>query len=151
MVKRNISYGEHSEQTLDIYFSNKKEKTSRFTIVFIHGGAYFYGNKEDMDSENFIQQFLKKNYNLININYRLKQGIQVSNTDVTLALNFLKRNNFDLNLKRTNTLWFFCRRSNIKHHWNVSKQFFISSQTKRRLKNSWNYKFFWTIRRFLST
>ena len=99
-IQKNVSYGTDAEQIMDIYLS-KEAKTygkNNFTIVFLHGGAYYLSDKSA--EERYIEPYLKKGLNVVNMNYRLKRGITIATTDLTNALNFLKanNNNYDLNL-----------------------------------------------------
>lgn len=101
-VKKDVSYGTDAEQNMDIYLS-KDAKTygkNNYTIVFLHGGAYYLSDKSA--EERYIEPYLKKGLNVVNMNYRLKKGIPVATMDLTNALNFLKTNNsnYDLNLKK---------------------------------------------------
>lgn len=52
------------------------------------------------EEEKYIQPYLKKGFNVANMNYRLKKEIPTATADLTTALNFLKANNNhqDLNL-----------------------------------------------------
>ena len=101
-VKKDISYGTDKEQTMDIYLLSdvKKLKDKNYTIVFLHGGGYYVSDKSR--EERYIQPYLKKGLNVVNMNYRLKRGIPVATEDLTYALNFLKANNatYSLNLGR---------------------------------------------------
>jgi len=101
-VRKDISYGSDKEQTMDIYISDdaKKLGNKNFTIVFIHGGGYYVSDKSQ--EEKYIDPYLKKGMNVVNLNYRLKKGIPIATEDLTNALNFLKSNNttYQLNLKR---------------------------------------------------
>ncbi|CAN5195332.1 hypothetical protein BH20BAC1_BH20BAC1_17370 [soil metagenome] len=85
---------------MDIYISEdaKKLRNKNFTIVFIHGGGYYVSDKSE--EEKYIEPYLKKGMNVVNLNYRLKKGIPIATEDLTNALNFLKSNNatYQLNL-----------------------------------------------------
>lgn len=101
-VTKDISYGSDKEQTMDIYISDdaKELRNKNFTIVFVHGGGYYVSDKSE--EEKYIEPYLKKGMNVVNLNYRLKKGIPVATEDLTNALNFLKSNNatYQLNLNR---------------------------------------------------
>ena len=100
-IKKDVLYGTDSEQNMDIYLSKnaKSYGKNNFTIVFLHGGAYYLSDKSR--EERYIQPYLKKGLNVVNMNYRLKKGIPIATTDLTNALNFLnaKNSEYDLNLK----------------------------------------------------
>lgn len=99
-IMKNVSYGTDAEQNMDIYLSKdaKSYGKNNYTIVFLHGGGYYLSDKSE--DEKYIEPYLKKGLNVVNINYRLKKGIPIATTDLTNALNFLKanNNNYDLNL-----------------------------------------------------
>lgn len=101
-VTKDVPYGADKEQTMDIYMSASanKLKNKNFTIVFLHGGGYYVSDKSR--EERYIQPYLKKGLNVVNMNYRLKRGIPIATEDLTNALNFLKANHatYQLNLDR---------------------------------------------------
>jgi acetyl esterase/lipase len=71
-----------------------------FTVIFLHGGGYYLSDKSK--EEKYIQPYLDKGMNVVNLNYRLKRGIPIATEDLTNALHFLKANNanYQLNLNR---------------------------------------------------
>jgi dipeptidyl aminopeptidase/acylaminoacyl peptidase len=101
-VTKDVSYGADKEQAMDIYLSAEAEKLKKknYTIVFLHGGGYYISDKTK--EERYIQPYLKKGFNVVNMNYRIKRGIPVATEDLTYALNFLKAHNsaYHLNLDR---------------------------------------------------
>jgi acetyl esterase/lipase len=86
---------------LDIYISKDAKKLSdkNFTVI-LHGGGYYLSDKSK--EEKYIQPYLDKGMNVVNLNYRLKRGIPIATEDLTNALHFLKANNanYQLNLNR---------------------------------------------------
>ena len=99
-IEKDVTYGTDAEQNMDIYLSKEAKSYGKnnYTIVFLHGGAYYFSDKSA--EERYIEPYLKKGLNVVNMNYRLKRGIPMATTDLTNALNFLKANNseYDLNL-----------------------------------------------------
>ncbi len=97
---KDVSYGSVKEQAMDIYISEDANKLGNrnFTIVFMHGGGYYVS--DNSKEEKYIEPYLKKGLNVVNLNYRLKKGIPIATEDLTNALNFLKSNNaiYKLNL-----------------------------------------------------
>lgn len=69
-VARNIAYGEHARQVLDVY---TPEGASRRTVVaFVHGGAFVRGQK-DMNDEiysNVLWYFARHRFVGVNVEYR---------------------------------------------------------------------------------
>lgn len=103
-IKKDVPYGTDAEQKMDIYLSNdaKSYGKNNYTIVFLHGGAYYLSDKSA--EERYIEPYLKKGLNVVNMNYRLKRGIPMATTDLTNALNFLKANNGDYDLNLNNII-----------------------------------------------
>jgi acetyl esterase/lipase len=101
-VTKDILYGADKEQAMDIYLSADagKLKNKNYTIVFLHGGGYYISDKSR--EERYIQPYLKKGLNVVNMNYRIKRGVPIATEDLTYALNFLKSHNstYHLNLNR---------------------------------------------------
>lgn len=101
-VTKDVSYGADKEQAMDIYLAEnvKRLKNKNYTIVFLHGGGYYISDKSR--EERYIQPYLKKGMNVVNLNYQIKRGIPVATEDLTYALNFLKAHNdtYHLNLNR---------------------------------------------------
>ncbi len=101
-VTKDVAYGTDKEQVLDIYRSStaKKLKNKDYTVVFLHGGGYYVSDKAR--EERYIQPYLKKGMNVVNMNYRIKRGVPIATEDLPYALNFLKANNatYQLNLDR---------------------------------------------------
>ena len=101
-VIKDLSYGSDKEQVFDIYISEdaKQLRNNNFTIIFLHGGGYYVSDKSQ--EEKYIQPYLRKGLNVVNMNYRLKRGIPLATEDLTTALNFIKANNttYQLNLDR---------------------------------------------------
>jgi acetyl esterase/lipase len=103
-IKKNVSYGTDAKQKMDIYLAKdaKSYGKNNYTIVFLHGGGYYLSDKSK--EEKYIEPYLKKGLNVVNMNYRLKKGIPIATTDLTNALNFLKTNNSDYNLNLNNII-----------------------------------------------
>jgi len=97
-----VAYGNDPLQTIDIHKSGTAHtlKNKNFTIVYIHGGGWYVSDKSG--EMQYVQPFLKKGMNVVNVNYKLKQGALVALEDITKALNFLSSNNnkYQLNLDK---------------------------------------------------
>ncbi|MDI1324024.1 MAG: alpha/beta hydrolase [Algoriphagus sp.] len=103
-VVKDVSYGSDAEQVMDIYLSQKAKSFGKrnYTVVFLHGGGYYFSDKSQ--EERYIEPYLRKGLNVINLNYRLKRGIPLAMGDLTTALNFLKTNNADYGLNLDNVI-----------------------------------------------
>lgn len=98
---KDVSYSSDPEQNMDIYLSQKAKSFGKrnYTVVFLHGGGYYFSDKSQ--EERYIEPYLKKGLNVVNLNYRLKRGVPMATSDLTIALNFLqaKNSDYDLNLE----------------------------------------------------
>lgn len=103
-IIKDVSYGSDVKQNMDIYLSKEAKSYGKknYTIVFLHGGAYYLSDKSA--EERYVEPYLKKGLNVVNMNYRLKRGIPLATTDLTNALNFLKANKSDYNLNMKNVV-----------------------------------------------
>lgn len=103
-ILKNVSYDSDSEQVMDIYLSQKAKSFGKrnYTVVFLHGGGYYFSDKSQ--EERYIEPYLRKGLNVINLNYRLKRGISLAMGDLTTALNFLNANNADYGLNLDNVI-----------------------------------------------
>ncbi|MCK0179967.1 alpha/beta hydrolase [Flavobacteriaceae bacterium S0862] len=91
----NVSYGNHTKQTFDIYLpANRTEDTK--IMVLVHGGGWSGGDKSEM---NPFRDFVKQehpNLAIVNMNYRLADDnnspypMQIN--DITSVINYLKEN-----------------------------------------------------------
>ena len=100
-INKDISYGSNNQQKMDIYISKdaNEAKKSKYTVLFLHGGGWYISDKSDV--QKYIQPYLIRGFNVINLNYRLKEGIATASEDLTIALNYLQANNtiYPCNLK----------------------------------------------------
>ncbi len=103
-ILQDVSYGSDAQQNMDIYLSKNAASTSakNLTIVFLHGGGYYLSDKTA--EERYIEPYLAKGYNVVNMNYRIKRGIPIATADLTNALNFLKANNGEYTLNLNNII-----------------------------------------------
>jgi acetyl esterase/lipase len=103
-VYSNIAYGTDSLQMMDIHKSGSANtlKDKNFTIVYLHGGGWYVSDKLQEHEMAFVQPYLRKGMNVVNMNYTLKKGALVTLEDISTALNFLSENNdqYQLNLDK---------------------------------------------------
>jgi acetyl esterase/lipase len=93
VVHRDVSYGNHDRQVMDIHVARGAERLGgrNFTMVFLHGGGFSFGDKSI--TGRYVTPFLQKRMNVINVGYRIRQGVAVATEDLTNALNYLARHN----------------------------------------------------------
>ncbi len=88
----NVAYGADGLQVMDIYLPANRNANTR-TVVLVHGGAWFAGDKNDMTS--YVDTLKKRlpNYAIVNVNYRLAFNpiniYPTANNDLNAALSFL--------------------------------------------------------------
>jgi acetyl esterase/lipase len=64
----NITYGSHVDNTLDIYLPANRNGSTR-TIILIHGGFWFQGDKQDLAP--YAKFFRDQGFACVTMNYRL--------------------------------------------------------------------------------
>ena len=89
---RNISYGEHGEDSLlDVYYPDGTTSPLP-TIVSIHGGGYVYGSKEIY--RRYGMDMARRGFAFVNFNYRLapKWKFPTPLADTNAVLEWVSRN-----------------------------------------------------------
>ncbi len=90
----NIQYGPFAENKFDIYFP-KIQADSLPAIIYIHGGGFSSGDKDDINT-NFKEEkeaFLNNGIIVISINYRLINKasiVEILEEDIVFAVQFIK-------------------------------------------------------------
>jgi acetyl esterase/lipase len=87
----NLNYGTDQAQQFDIYVP-KNESTKLPLIIFLHGGAWIAGDKEDVSA---IAKFLaNQGFVVINMNYRLLPNFTypAPMEDIQMVLQWVKQN-----------------------------------------------------------
>lgn len=92
-ILRDVAYVSegHERQKLDLYLPAQKEETAPLPlIVWVHGGAWLGGSKENCRSA----RFLRSGYAAVSINYRLSQHaiFPAQIEDCKAAIRFLRAN-----------------------------------------------------------
>lgn len=88
-IDKDVPYGAHPQQVFDLYIARQSGGRERpaVTIVFSHGGGYYLSDKSR--EEHYIQPFLENGFDVVNINYRLGQGVFAANRDLADLLRHL--------------------------------------------------------------
>lgn len=93
LVEKNVSYGTHTLQKLDMYLPANRSSASTKTIVLVHGGGWKEGDKVDFNSYLDSLQRRLPDWAIININYRLvsngKNLFPAQEEDLKSALQFI--------------------------------------------------------------
>ncbi|MCF9033269.1 alpha/beta hydrolase [Acinetobacter nectaris] len=102
-LNADLSYGEHVRQKLDLYKA-KNPRLDEPLIVFVHGGTWAHGKKEDY---LFVgESFAREGFNVAVINYRLAPEHKFPDyvNDLVIALNYLEKEKQGLNLSTENII-----------------------------------------------
>jgi acetyl esterase/lipase len=76
-IEKDVTYGDHFQQTYDLYLPQGRSSVQTKTLVLIHGGSWISGDKQQMDRiATRLQQSLP-DYAIINMNYRLANGSSI--------------------------------------------------------------------------
>jgi acetyl esterase/lipase len=104
VVHRNIPYGADARQIMDIHLGRDAERlmNRNYTIVFLHGGDFSFG--DNSDSGSYVKPFLRKGMNVVEMSYRTREGFPAAAEDLTNALNHLTRQNDRYNLDLFNVI-----------------------------------------------
>jgi acetyl esterase/lipase len=92
---KNIPYGQHPQQVMDVYFPAKllTESTPAPLVVMVHGGAWTIGDKNNAAVvKNKIDYWTKQDWIFISINYRLLPDVslQQQTQDIAEALIYIQ-------------------------------------------------------------
>jgi acetyl esterase/lipase len=99
--KRNISYGnDGSNTTLDL-FSPSGTTSALLTVVWIHGGAWISGQKQDVDP--YVEILASHGYTTVSLNYTIspEATYPTAMRQLNAALGFLVRNAAKYNIDPT--------------------------------------------------
>jgi len=101
---------------MDIYQPKNDTATQRPLIFYIHGGAFYAGDKATQDCIDFCTHFAKKGYVAVSVNYRLanaflfllNQDVQLeavleSMADVKSAIRFFGKDAYTTNTYKIDT------------------------------------------------
>jgi len=75
-IKKDIAYGAHPQQKIDLYLPAGRSQEATRTLILIHGGGWTSGDKWEMDVFIDTSLMRKGNYAIVNMNYRLANETQ---------------------------------------------------------------------------
>ena len=64
---------------MDVYTPVGDSETNRPLIIFMHGGSFYGGDKDEVDCQHFCESFAKKGYVTASLNYRLVGFLDIVN------------------------------------------------------------------------
>jgi len=92
----NQAYGTDAQQTMDIYLPPGRSQAATHCLIFIHGGAWTFGDKSEFTATIDSLRRLNTPYACFNINYRLAQAgknqYPAAENDVQSALDYISKN-----------------------------------------------------------
>lgn len=98
----NESWTYSQDLLMDIYQPQGDVNEVRPCILFIHGGAFLFGSREDVNGVNVCKDFVEKGYVAVSIDYRLglntfsassaERAVYRGVQDTKAAIRFLKEN-----------------------------------------------------------
>ncbi|TVQ77098.1 MAG: alpha/beta hydrolase [Flavobacteriales bacterium] len=83
-TKTSVNFTDNNDLSMDIYRPSGDENRSRPVIIFAHAGSFFDGSKSSQEAQRFCEDFAKRGYVTVNIDYRLGSGIQVLNDSIQM-------------------------------------------------------------------
>lgn len=91
MVVRDVAYGSDSLQTMDMSLVEGRDASTPL-IILVHGGGWMAGDKKD--AEFMRDACFAKGINVVNINYRMGEGIHYEEmmADLDMAVEYLYEN-----------------------------------------------------------
>lgn len=102
----NVFYGSDSAQKIDVYLPAGRDTANTKVILFIHGGSWSGGDKNEFDAAIVAIRTQLSGYALFNMNYRLAQSdatrFPAQLDDVQSAINFIKgkANEYKINVNK---------------------------------------------------
>jgi len=70
-LRIDVSYGEHPQQTYDLFLPAGRTEANTKVIMLIHGGGWIEGDKEDMQDAFDLLRERHPNHAIVNVNYVL--------------------------------------------------------------------------------
>ncbi|TWT74981.1 alpha/beta hydrolase [Allorhodopirellula solitaria] len=98
---KDVRYGEHERNVLDVYQSESDGEELSPCMIWIHGGGFRRGDKSE--GSLFAANFTKNGIHFVTLNYRLSQHAvaPASFHDCARALQFIRRNAEKWNIDKT--------------------------------------------------
>jgi len=96
-VLRDVAYGPDAKHKLDLFAVTAPRRAPRTTVIFMHGGAYRGGDKDEagnFDYDNIMLWATRAGMIGINMNYRLFEGagFPAQETDLQTVVQWAKAN-----------------------------------------------------------
>ena len=91
-ITKNISYGEHERNVLDVWRTTTTPSNAPVMLYF-HGGSWLFGDKKDQ-GRPMLHEMVKRGWVVVTANYRLAPGspMPAQIEDATRVLSWVKKN-----------------------------------------------------------
>lgn len=94
MDMKNVSYGSDTSQNMDIYLPSGRDTANTKVILFIHGGSWSFGDKNEFDHAIAAIRTKLRDYAIFNMNYRLARNgstrFPTQINDIEAAISFIE-------------------------------------------------------------
>ena len=119
------SAGGNTQELLDVYQPVGDTACFRHVVIFVHGGAFFKGTKNDGDVEFLCQRFAQRGYVAATINYRLASSV-VALYDSAQIFTYVMKAASDLKA----AIRFFYKDASLTNQWRIdTNSFFIGGSS----------------------
>jgi hypothetical protein len=96
-----VPYGSHERQIFDVWLPKSLNKTP--LVIYIHGGGFVQGSKDEMRNHRIIDKYLKAGVAFAAINYRFLKHIslqQIMREDMAGFVQFIRYNSKKYNIDK---------------------------------------------------
>jgi triacylglycerol lipase len=105
-VVREIQYGDHTRQRLDIFTSSQNRNHNKPVLIFVHGGGFIAGDKHTQGSpfyDNIAIWAVRNGFNAVNMTYRLAPNFQWPSgiEDIRAAIELIKHKGYEFGIGAT--------------------------------------------------
>lgn len=102
-VVREIQYGNHERQRLDIFTSSQNRNHHKPLLIFVHGGGFVAGDKHTPGTpfyDNIAIWAVRNGFNAVNMTYRLAPEFQWPSgiEDIRAAIELIKHKGFEFGI-----------------------------------------------------
>jgi acetyl esterase/lipase len=102
-VVREIQYGNHERQRLDIFTSSQNRNHNKPCLIFVHGGGFVAGDKHTPGTpfyDNIAIWAVRNGFNAVNMTYRLAPQFQWPSgiEDIRSAIELIKHKGFEFGI-----------------------------------------------------
>jgi acetyl esterase/lipase len=102
-VIREVEYGDHDRQRLDIFTSSQNRNHNKPLLIFVHGGGFIAGDKHTPGTpfyDNIAIWAVRNGFNAVNMTYRLAPNFQWPSgiEDIRAVVELIKHKGFEFGI-----------------------------------------------------